>query len=134
MPKAAAKPRRRRHPAEDDPEVQRLVRETIERVADSWTMLVLDALDEHGVVRFTQLGKLVGGISQKMLTKTVRQMECDGLVLRTVHPEIPPRVDYRLTPLGRSLGAALCGVWRWVVRHQAQIEAARRAFAEREGR
>lgn len=69
---------------------------------------------------------------QKMLTKTVRQMECDGLVVRTVHPEIPPRVDYRLTPLGRSLGAALCGVWKWVVKHQGQIEAARRAFAESE--
>jgi DNA-binding HxlR family transcriptional regulator len=64
-------------PPVTDPKVEALVREIIERVADKWTMLVLE---EHGVVRFTRLGKLVGGVSQKMLTKTVRQMERDGLV------------------------------------------------------
>ena len=82
--KAKAEP-----PEVTDPKVEALVREIIERVADKWTMLVLEVLEEHGVVRFTRLGELVGGVSQKMLTKTVRQMERDGLVIRTVHPVIP---------------------------------------------
>ncbi len=99
------------HSETTDPQLEALVREIIERVADKWTMPVLEVLEEHGVVRFTQLGNLVGGISQKMLSKTVRQMECDGLVTRTVHPVIPPKVEYQLTELGRSLGAAFCGVW-----------------------
>ena len=110
------------------PAVATLVREVIERVADKWTMLVLEALDEHGTVRFTRLGELVGGVSQKMLTKTVRQMEADGLVTRTVHPVIPPRVEYALTPLGRSLGEAFCGVWKWAEKNHAAVERARRAF------
>jgi DNA-binding HxlR family transcriptional regulator len=113
---------------EVDPRVEELVREIIERVADKWTMLVLEVLEEHGVVRFTRLGQLVGGISQKMLTQTVRQMERDGLVTRTVHPVIPPRVEYELTDLGRSLGAAFCGVWIWAEAHSEEIERARQAF------
>jgi len=115
-------------PAEADPAIEALVREIIERVADKWTMLVLEVLDEHGVVRFTRLGELVGGISQKMLTKTVRQMERDGLVTRTIHPVIPPRVEYQLTELGHSLGAAFCGVWIWAEEHHDEIIRARQAF------
>ena len=115
-------------PVVTDPKVEALVREIIERVADKWTMLVLEVLEEHGVVRFTRLGELVGGVSQKMLTKTVRQMERDGLVTRTVHPVIPPRVEYELTVLGRSLGEAFCGVWIWAEEHGEEIERARKAF------
>ncbi len=115
---------------EADPKVEALVREIIERVADKWTMLVLEALEEHGVVRFTRLGELVGDISQKMLTKTVRQMERDGLVTRTIHPVIPPRVEYQLTDLGRSLSAAFCGVWIWAEEHGEEVERAREAFAK----
>ncbi len=115
-------------PEEIDPEIEALVREIIERVADKWTMLVLEVLVEHKVVRFTRLGELVGGISQKMLTKTVRQMESDGLVARTVHPVIPPRVEYQLTELGLSLGAAFCGVWIWVEQHREEIAEARHRF------
>ncbi len=118
-------------PAVTDPKLEALVREIIERVADKWTMLVLEVLEEHGVVRFTRLGELVGGVSQKMLTKTVRQMERDGLITRTVHPVIPPRVEYELTALGRSLGEAFCGVWIWAARHGGEIERARAAFDER---
>jgi DNA-binding HxlR family transcriptional regulator len=117
--------------AETDPRLEALVREIIERVADKWTMLVLEVLEEHGVVRFTRLGELVGDISQKMLTKTVRQMERDGLVTRTVHPVIPPRVEYQLTELGHSLGAAFCGVWIWAEAHWDEIARARKAFGER---
>jgi DNA-binding HxlR family transcriptional regulator len=119
-------------PAVTDPKLEALVREIIERVADKWTMLVLEVLEEHGVVRFTRLGELVGGVSQKMLTKTVRQMERDGLVTRTVHPVIPPRVEYELTGLGHSLGEAFCGVWIWAERHGEEIERARAAFKDRE--
>lgn len=114
-----------------DPKVEAMVREIIERVADKWTMLVLEVLEEHGVVRFTRLGALVGGVSQKMLTKTVRQMERDGLVTRTVHPVIPPKVEYELTKLGRSLGEAFCGVWVWVERHREEIERSRDAFRDK---
>ncbi|MBB5316736.1 winged helix-turn-helix transcriptional regulator [Tunturibacter empetritectus] len=125
--KAAAKGRPK-YAVENDPKVEALVREIIARVADKWTMLVLEVLEEHGVVRFTRLGKLVGGVSQKMLTKTVRQMERDGLVTRTVHPVIPPRVEYELTALGSSLGEAFCGVWIWAVKHGKEIERARALF------
>lgn len=114
-----------------DPKLDALVREIIAQVADKWTMLVLEVLEEHGTVRFTRLGELVGGVSQKMLTKTVRQMERDGLVMRTVYPVIPPRVEYQLTELGRSLGMAFCGVWIWAGKHWDEIERARKAFAEK---
>jgi DNA-binding HxlR family transcriptional regulator len=125
--KAVAKGRPK-NVVENDPKIEALVREIIARVADKWTMLVLEVLEEHGVVRFTRLGELVGGVSQKMLTKTVRQMERDGLLMRTVHPVIPPRVEYELTALGSSLGEAFCGVWVWAETHGEEIERARVAF------
>jgi DNA-binding HxlR family transcriptional regulator len=120
------------HPPPDlDPKVEALVNELIGRVADKWTMIVLEVLAEHGELRFTRLGELAGGISQKMLTQTVRQMERDGLLIRTVHPVVPPRVEYRLTDLGLSLGAAFCGVWVWAAEHLRRVEDARRAFDAR---
>jgi DNA-binding HxlR family transcriptional regulator len=118
-------------PTEVDPKIEKLVREIIERVADKWTMLILEVLEEHGIMRFTRLGSLVPGISQKMLTKTVRQMESDGLVKRTIYPVVPPRVEYELTTLGRSLGGAICGVWIWAEAHHDEIARARREFRER---
>jgi DNA-binding HxlR family transcriptional regulator len=118
-------------PAEVDPAIEALVHDIIGKVADRWTMLLLEALEEHGTMRFTQLGRAVGRISQKMLTQTLRQMEEDGLVRRTVHPVIPPHVDYALTPLGESLSAAFCGVWIWAEAHHAEILRAREAFAAR---
>ena len=114
-----------------DPKVEVLVREIIERVADKWTMVVLDVLAEHGEIRFSKLGELCGGVSQKMLTRTVRQMESDGLVRRTVHPVVPPRVEYVLTELGLSLGEAFCGVWIWAEKHYDAVERARTAFQHR---
>jgi len=118
-------------PKDVDPKIDALVREIIGRVADKWTMLVLEVLEEHGTVRFTRLGELVGDISQKMLTKTVRQMESDGLVVRTIHPVIPPRVEYSLTHLGHGLGAAFCGVWIWAEKHYDEITQAREQFQKR---
>ncbi len=117
-----------------DPKIEALVRDVIAQVADKWTMLILEALEERGTLRFTEIGREVGGISQKMLTKTLRQMESDGLVARTVHPVIPPHVDYRLTDLGHTLSEAFCGVWIWAESHYGRVEAARKAFREREGR
>ena len=113
------------------PDVDRLVRDIISQVADNWTMLILEVLEEHGTMRFTRLGQLVSGISQKMLTKTVRQMETDGLVKRTIHQVVPPKVEYELTPLGLSLGEAFCGVWRWAEAHHDDVMTARAAFAKR---
>lgn len=114
-----------------DPEVEALVNEVIGRVAGKWTMLVLEALAEHGELRFSRLSEQVAGISQKMLTQTIRQMERDGLLIRTVHPVIPPKVEYRLTDLGSSLGEAFCGVWIWAEKNLQLIESSRRAFDER---
>jgi DNA-binding HxlR family transcriptional regulator len=105
-----------------------LVRQTLERVADKWTLLVIDVLGEQGEMRFTRLREQVGGVSQKMLTKTLRQLERDGLVTRRVHPVVPPRVDYKLTPLGNSLGESVCGIWTWVEKHLKDVERARRAY------
>ncbi|PAX08015.1 winged helix-turn-helix transcriptional regulator [Sphingomonas lenta] len=119
------------YPENLDPRVEALVTEIIGRVADKWTVIVLEVLTEHGELRFTQLARLCDGISQKMLTQTVRLMERDGLLVRTVHPVVPPRVEYRLTQLGSDLSEAFCGVWTWAARNVDRIEAARRDFDAR---
>lgn len=113
-----------------DPELEALVCDIIGRVADKWTMVTLEVLEEHGCVRFTRLGELVGGVSQKMLTKTLRQMEADGLVVRTVYPVVPPKTEYKLTDRGHSLSAAFCGVWTWAEEHRDAILESRQAFQE----
>lgn len=122
------------HPSPEDPAVEALVTAIIGQVADKWTLLILEALTEGGVMRFGAIGRAVGDISQKMLTKTLRDMERMGLVSRTVHPVVPPHVDYALTDLGRSLGAAFCGVWLWAAENRERVEAARAAFDARERR
>jgi DNA-binding HxlR family transcriptional regulator len=114
-----------------DPRVEALVKDLIGRVADKWTMIVLEVLAEKGELRFTRLAELVEGVSQKMLTQTLRAMERDGLLTRTVYPVVPPKVEYKLTPLGLGLGSAFCGVWIWAAEHLRQVEEARRAFDER---
>ena len=119
---------------EADPRVEALVNDLIGRVADKWTMLVLEVLTERGELRFSRLGELVAGISQKMLTQTLRQMERDGLLARKVHAVVPPRVEYRLTGLGLSLGAAFCGVWVWSAENLGQVEQARRQFDRKAAR
>ncbi|MGI8508584.1 MAG: winged helix-turn-helix transcriptional regulator [Gemmatimonadaceae bacterium] len=116
-------------PPEDlDPRIEALVNDLIGRVADKWTMLILEVLAEKGELRFTRLGELVEGVSQKMLTQTLRQMERDGLLIRTVHPVVPPKVEYKLTQLGMGLGAAFCGVWVWAAENLNHVEKARREF------
>jgi DNA-binding HxlR family transcriptional regulator len=117
------------NPRSVDPATRKeeLVREVLDRVADKWTLIVIDELDD-GALRFSRLREKVGGVSQKMLTKTLRLLERDGLVTRHVHPVIPPHVEYQLTPLGKRLGAAVCGIWSWVDEHADDIERSRRAY------
>jgi DNA-binding HxlR family transcriptional regulator len=117
--------------ATTDPQLEKLVDELIGRVADKWTMLILEVLAEKGEMRFTRIGEQVEGISQKMLTQTLRQMERDGLLTRTIYPVVPPKVEYKLTELGLTLGAAFCGVWVWAAENLKQVEQARRAFDEK---
>jgi DNA-binding HxlR family transcriptional regulator len=109
-------------------DTEALVREVLGRIADKWTLLVIGALGEEGELRFTRLQERVGGVSQKMLTKTLRQMERDGLVTRRVYPVVPPRVEYKLTPMGESLGEAVCSIWMWVEKHASQVANARKSY------
>jgi DNA-binding HxlR family transcriptional regulator len=115
-------------PADIDPRISGLVNDLIGRVADKWTMLILEVLTEKGELRFSRLSEAIDGISQKMLTQTLRHMERDGLLMRTVHPVVPPKVEYKLTTLGLGLGAAFCGVWVWASDNLEQVEQARLAF------
>ncbi|WP_067489745.1 winged helix-turn-helix transcriptional regulator [Actinomadura hibisca] len=112
------------------------VRQILDRVADKWSLLVIALLDQRSL-RFTELKRLIDGVSQRMLTRTLRHLERDGLVKRTVHPVVPPRVDYELTPLGVSLHATIKALVTWTEDHQQEIAAARadydlRAAAEEE--
>jgi len=116
-----------------DPALERLVNDMIGRVADKWTLLILEVLEDNGVQRFTEIGRKVDGISQKMLTQTLRLMERDGLVIRTVHPVVPPKVEYRLTELGHSLSYAFCGVWTWAEKNIDRVARARAEFDDRKG-
>jgi DNA-binding HxlR family transcriptional regulator len=121
-------------PDDLDPRIEALVNDLIGRVADKWTMLILEVLAEKGELRFTRLSELVQGVSQKMLTQTLRHMERDGLITRTVHPVVPPKVEYKLTQLGLSLGAAFCGVWVWAAENLKHVEQARVEFDGKSGR
>jgi DNA-binding HxlR family transcriptional regulator len=100
------------------------------RVGDKWSVLIVALLGD-GPKRFNEIKRLVGGISQRMLTLTLRGLERDGLVTRTVFPTVPPRVDYELTELGRSLWRPVEALGAWARANQAQIEAARRRFDAR---
>lgn len=102
-------------------------REIIGRVGDKWTVAVVHALG-NGPLRFTEIRRGVDGISQRMLTTTLRALERDGLVNRTVYPEIPPRVDYELTPVGLSLLDTLWLLMNWAVLHTEDIDRARREY------
>lgn len=104
-----------------------LVREILGRIADKWTLVIIDELGEE-TLRFSALQKKIGKISQKMLTQTLREMEKDGLVERTVYPEVPPRVEYRLTKIGESLGEAVCSIWKWAERNYKEVEKCRSKF------
>ncbi|MEV0170868.1 helix-turn-helix domain-containing protein [Streptomyces sp. NPDC050803] len=107
------------------------VRQILDRVADKWSLLVI-ALLENRRLRFTELRREIDGVSQRMLTVTLRQLERDGLVKRTVHPVVPPRVEYELTALGGTLHATIQSLVTWTEKHQQEIAAAREAYDARE--
>jgi DNA-binding HxlR family transcriptional regulator len=109
------------------PEDCRAVSEVLSRVGDKWTVLVVSMLGE-GPKRFNELRRSLGSISQRMLTLTLRSLERDGLVTRTVFATIPPRVEYELTRLGRSLLIPVSGLGIWARQNQTAIQAARRRF------
>ncbi|MBZ0303346.1 MAG: helix-turn-helix transcriptional regulator [Anaerolineae bacterium] len=108
-------------------------RQALDRIADKWTTLVIGLL-EDGPLRFSELQRGIGGISQKMLTQTLRTLERDGLVSRTVYPEVPPRVEYELTELGRTLCEPIAAIRRWAEEHIEAVTAAQIAYDQRETR
>ncbi|MDQ0451033.1 DNA-binding HxlR family transcriptional regulator [Brevundimonas nasdae] len=119
-------------PVQIGDEDRALAREMIDRIGDKWTLLIIATLGQSEQMRFTELRDSIEGVSQKMLTKTLRQLERDGLISRKVYPVVPPKVEYRLTPLGHSLLALVTGICSWVSTHLPEIEEARRAFASNE--
>ena len=106
-------------------------REILARVGDKWSVYVIHVLGDAGTLRFNELRSRVDGISQRMLTVTLRGMERDGLVTRTVHPEVPPRVEYALTRLGKTLRQLVRGLVEWSGAHLAEVDAARVAYDAR---
>ena len=109
------------------PEDCRAVSEVLSRVGDKWTILVVGELG-NGRKRFNEIRRALGSISQRMLTLTLRGLERDGLVTRTVFPTVPPRVDYELTKLGRSLLEPVSGIGLWARQNRAAIQEARTRF------
>ncbi len=103
------------------------IREILDRIGDKWSMLVLSILG-GGPQRFSALRRSIEGISQRMLTRTLRLLERDGLVSRTVYPTVPPQVEYALTPLGRTLQEPVRALAMWAAAHQAEVLAARVSF------
>ncbi|MEV4424597.1 helix-turn-helix domain-containing protein [Streptomyces sp. NPDC049602] len=103
------------------------LREVLDRVGDKWSVLVMALLGD-GSRRYSALRRSIEGISPRMLTITLRSLERDGLVLRTVTPSSPPRVDYALTPVGRTLSTEVGGLIRWAEEHRTYISSSRRAY------
>ena len=103
-------------------------RRLLDTIGDKWVSLVVVALGVRGPLRFSQLSSQIAGVSQKMLTQTLRAMERDGLVTRTVTPSVPVRVDYELTPLGVSLLDVLRHLKEWAEEHMGEVDAARAAY------
>ena len=103
------------------------VRQILDRIADKWSLLVISLLEER-TLRFTELRRQIDGISQRMLTVTLRQLERDGLVCRTVYPVVPPRVEYCLSPLGHTLLGTIQSLVTWTEEHQTEIALARAEF------
>jgi DNA-binding HxlR family transcriptional regulator len=113
-----------------DPEIFRSV---LERVGDKWSLLLIGILEE-APKRFTELLRIVPGISRRMLTVSLRALERDGLVTRTIFAEVPPRVEYRVTDLGRTLSGPVMAIAGWAADHQVEISAHRSDFDVRNGR
>jgi DNA-binding HxlR family transcriptional regulator len=104
------------------------IRNVLDRFGDKWSILIISILGEIGKMRFSELHKTIGDVSQKMLTTTLRTLEMDGLVSRKVFPEIPPRVEYELTDMGKSLVPHIAGLSAWADEHMPAIRKSRKRF------
>ena len=111
----------------------RAIRDVLDRIGDKWSLLVIGTLAE-GKLRFTELQRHIPGVSQRMLTLTLRQLERDGLLRRTVHAEVPPRVEYELTTLGEALIAPSIALARWAIEAYPRIELSRAEYDARRPR
>src|SRR5213596_1742823 len=109
-------------------------RDILARIGDKWSVSVIHVLGEARTLRFNELRSQVDGISQRMLTVTLRGLERDGLVARRVYPEVPPRVEYALTPLGATLRQLVRGLVEWSGAHLREVDAARAAYDARNGK
>jgi DNA-binding HxlR family transcriptional regulator len=105
-------------------------REMLTRIGDKWSVHVISVLSDAGTLRFSELRRRIDGISQRMLTVTLRGLERDGLVRRTMYPEVPPRVEYALTPLGATLRQLVHRLIEWSHAHLTEVDAARRRYDE----
>lgn len=105
-------------------------RQLLDRISDKWVTLVLKSLAD-GPKRYSEISRQLAGVSQKMLTQTLRSLERDGMLTRTVTPSVPPRVDYELMPLGESLGALLGQLKSWAEQHMHEVDRARGEFDAR---
>ena len=110
------------------------VRHVLDRIGDKWSTLIIILLGEKDILRFNQLSHAIGDISQKMLTVTLRSLEADGLVSRTIYPEIPPRVEYQLTPLGKSLLPLIKEMVKWADQNFETIKKNRKKNEAKPGR
>jgi DNA-binding HxlR family transcriptional regulator len=107
------------------------VRDVLDRIGDKWSILVVSILGESGTLRFNEINSIIGTISQKMLTVTLKTLEADGLISRKIYPQVPPRVEYTLTELGESLLPAMSGLVNWAWENMAAIKASRQQYANR---
>lgn len=105
------------------------VRQVLDRIGDKWSTLVILMLGKHGMMRFNELAGTIGDVSQKMLTVTLRSLEADGLVSRKMYAEIPPRVEYALTDMGRSLLPLIQSLEGWAEDNIGDIKASRERYA-----
>jgi DNA-binding HxlR family transcriptional regulator len=103
-------------------------RQLLGRISDKWVGLTIAALHERGTLRYSELSRRIAGVSQKMLTQTLRSLERDGLVTRTITPTVPVTVEYALTPLGESLQDVMLGIKRWAETHMGEVHAAREEY------
>ena len=106
--------------------------DVLNRIGDKWSVMVVGILSRSGTIRFNELKRSINGVSQRMLTLTLRNLERDGLVTRTIYPEVPPRVEYGLTELGKTLTNPINALWDWSAEHHGSIIDARGIYDDRQ--
>lgn len=106
--------------------------DVLNRIGDKWSVMVVGMLGRNGTLRFNELKRMINGVSQRMLTLTLRNLERDGLVNRVIYPEVPPRVEYSLTELGKTLQEPISALWDWSAENHEAIVEARAIYDARE--